>query len=39
MLWLLSEHHVLPGEYYKMPEGEKTLVRVFFEKIMEGRRG
>lgn len=39
MLWLLSEHHVLPGAYYQMPEGEKTLTRAFYQHIMEQRRG
>lgn len=37
MFWLLSEHHVLPGAYYRMPEGEKVVVRSFFEKTMEAR--
>lgn len=38
MLWLLNEHHVLPGQYYRMPEGEKVLLRLMFERIMEARR-
>ena len=25
MFWLLNEHHVLPGAYYRMPEGEKVM--------------
>lgn len=39
MLWLLHEHHVMPGTYYKMPAGEKAVVRAFFNEIMEARRG
>lgn len=39
MLWLLNEHHVLPGVYYRMPEGEKTVVRELFRYTMEQRQG
>ena len=38
MFWLLNEHHVLPGAYYRMPEGENVVVRAIFERIMEARR-
>jgi len=26
MMWLLHEHHILPGQYYSLPEGEKQLL-------------
>lgn len=38
MLWLLNEHHVLPGVYYRLPQGEKAVLRVLFERIMEARK-
>jgi hypothetical protein len=37
MLWLLNEHHVLPGDYYRLPAGEKDLLRILYQKIMESR--
>lgn len=37
MLWLLDEHHVLPGRYYQMAEGEKALIRLMFNRIMDAR--
>lgn len=39
MLWLLHEHHVLPGACYRMPAGEQFLLRLFYEIIMESRKG
>lgn len=36
--WLLSEHHILPGDYYGRPEGEKVLLRALFLYTMERRR-
>ena len=38
MLWLLNEHHIPPGTYWRMPEGEKALIRLLFEKIMGERK-
>lgn len=38
MLWMLNEHHVLPGTYYRLPEGEKTVIRACYEKIMQAHR-
>lgn len=38
MYWLLSEHHVTPGKFYTMPEGEKEILRAFYQKTMEIRR-
>ena len=37
MLWLLNEHHLLPGRYKALPEGEKELLRVMFAYIMRQR--
>ncbi|MDF2844797.1 MAG: hypothetical protein K0R00_3223 [Herbinix sp.] len=37
MYYLLTEHHVLPGSYYNLPEGEKVVLRAFFELILEAR--
>lgn len=37
MLWLLHDHHVLPGRYMALPEGEKELLRVMFSYIMRQR--
>lgn len=37
MLWLLHEHHILPGTYYRLPEGEKALIHLLFGVIMEAR--
>ena len=34
MFWLFNEHHVLPEKYYRMPEGEKVLLRLMFESTM-----
>lgn len=39
MFYLFSEHHILPGSYYNLPEGDKTVIRAFFEETMETRRG
>ena len=38
MFYLFHEHHILPGAYYNLPEGEKVVIRAFFETIMEQRR-
>ncbi len=38
MLWLLHEHHILPGAYTKLPEGEKTLLRIMYQWITDLRR-
>lgn len=38
MLWLFNEHDILPGVYYNLPEGEKALLRIFIQKILESRR-
>ena len=37
MLWLLHEHHVLPGTYAALPEGEKMLLRAMYRWIAELR--
>lgn len=36
--YLFREHHLTPGRFFRMPEGEKQLLRAFFELEMEGRR-
>jgi len=35
MYYLFLKHSILPGSYYNMPEGEKVVIRAFFEKYME----
>jgi hypothetical protein len=35
---MFVEHHTLPGSYYNLPEGEKVVIRAFFEKHMEQRK-
>lgn len=37
MFWLLREHHILPGDYYRLPEGDKTILKGFFAYEMERR--
>lgn len=38
LFWLFNEHHVTPGNFYTMPEGEKEILRAFYDKTMENRR-
>ena len=38
MYYLFREHHILPGQYYLLPEGEKVLIRAFFSHDMEVRK-
>ena len=37
MRWLLSEHGILPGAYYALPEGEKEMIRALVYDIWETR--
>jgi hypothetical protein len=37
LFYLLTVHHILPGSYYNLPEGEKVVVRAIFEKDMDRR--
>lgn len=37
MCYLFAEHHILPGSYYNLPQGDKVVIRAFFEWIMEHR--
>lgn len=37
MLWLLNEHHLLPGRYKALPEGEKELLRAMYCYIAKQR--
>ena len=30
MYYLFREHHMAPGMYYRLPEGEKAIIRAFF---------
>ncbi len=39
MYYLLMEHHITPGAYYKMSAGEKFLLRVFMQKHLSARSG
>ena len=38
MYYLFLEHHLLPGAYWRLPQGEKLVIRAFFERDMERRR-
>ena len=38
MLWLLTEHHLLPGRYKALAEGEKELLRCFYIYTMTQRK-
>ena len=35
MYWLYHKHHVLPSSYYRMGDGERIIVRAFFEREIE----
>jgi len=37
MQYLLIKHGVLPGAYYNLLEGEKTVVRALFEDYLDNR--
>jgi hypothetical protein len=37
MQFLLLRRGILPGEYYALPEGEKVLIRVFFEDYVKAK--
>ncbi len=37
MYYLFINHHVLPGSYYNLPEGDKVVIRAFFETHMDAR--
>jgi len=39
MYYLFVEHHILPGSYYNLPEGDKVVIRAFFEYDIEHRKG
>lgn len=30
MYRLFFDHHILPGEYYRLPEGEKMVIRELY---------
>lgn len=38
MYYLFHEHHLLPGDYWRLPQGDKVVLRAFFLKDMEDRR-
>ena len=38
MFFLFNEKNITPTQYKNMSEGEKVVIRVFFEKIMELRK-
>ena len=38
LYYLFMEHHITPVAYYGMDEGEKTVLRAFFEHDMEERK-
>lgn len=35
MYYLFVKHSLLPGDYYRLPAGEKLVLRAFFEKRLE----
>lgn len=37
MYYLFMEKNLLPGDYYNLKEGEKMVVRAFYEFTMEQR--
>ncbi len=37
MYFLFCEKNIMPSRYWNMGEGEKVVVRAFFEKTMEER--
>lgn len=37
MYYLFKEKDTLPGAYYNLPEGEKIVIRAFFEYDIEKR--
>lgn len=39
MYYLFLEHHLLPGDFFRLPAGERLVIRAFFERAMEARRG
>lgn len=39
MYYLFQKHHLLPGDYWRLPAGEKLVLRAFFHRDMEERVG
>lgn len=37
MYYLFMEKNLLPGDYYNLKEGEKMVIRAFYEFTMEQR--
>lgn len=37
MFYLFSRHHILPGDYYRMSEGDKAVLQAFCQKEWEAR--
>jgi len=35
MYWLFMRFKILPGTYYRLPEGEKTVIRAFADYYVE----
>ena len=35
MYWIFIRQGILPGTYYKLPEGEKVMVRAFMDHFWE----
>lgn len=35
MYYLFVKHGIFPGSYYNLPEGDKVVIRAFFERDME----
>jgi len=34
MYYLFTQHGLLPGDYYRLPAGDKVVIRAFWETFM-----
>lgn len=37
MYYLFTQKNLLPGDYYRLPAGEKQVIRAFFEADIDSR--
>lgn len=35
MYFLFVRHHILPGDFYRLPAGDKVVIRAFFSRYMD----
>ena len=38
MYYLFLTKNMMPGDYYRLPAGDKVMIRAFFEQDMEDRK-